>query len=174
MARHLPAVLLLSIALGCNAGPSPVRDAGDDRPNRVDSHAAVCPSADAGPDRVDFAQIQQIFSDNCIICHAGGSPLNLTVGMSWDNLVGQAAPAPDSCGGTLVVPGDPAGSYLYVKLASPTPCYGSQMPLGEFISEPLPSCVVALVAQWIEEGAPSSGPDGGTALPADAAVDAPR
>jgi len=164
MARQLPAVLLLSIVLGCSAGPSPAPDAGTDRPNPVDSRTAVCASADGGPDTVEFAQIQKIFSEKCIICHAGGSPLNLTAGMSWNDLVGQAAPAPDSCGGTLVVPGDPNDSYLYVKLASPTPCYGSQMPLGEFVSEPLPSCVVAMVGRWIEEGAPSSGADGGTAL----------
>jgi hypothetical protein len=173
MARRSAIVFLLSVALGCNAGPSPARDAGADHPNPVDPRAAVCSSADGGSDAVAFAQIQQIFSDSCIFCHAAGSPLNLTVGMSRDDLVGQAASPPDSCGGTLVVPGDPTGSYLYVKLASPTPCYGSQMPLGEFSADPLPSCVVAMVGRWIAEGAPSQA-DAGAALPADAAVDASR
>jgi hypothetical protein len=174
MARRSAIVFLLPIVLGCNAQPAPAGDAGADRPNPIDPRAAVCSSADGGADAVDFAQIQQIFSDNCIFCHAGGSPLNLTVGMSWDYLVGQPAPPPDSCGGTLVVPGDPIDSYLYVKLASPTPCYGAQMPLGEFFPDPLPSCVVAMVGRWIQEGAPSSTPDGGADSAADAAVDAPR
>ena len=174
MARRSAIVFLSSAVLGCSARPSPVGDGGADRPKPIDAGAAVCSSADGGSDRVAFAQIQRIFTDNCIFCHAAGSPLNLTAGLSWSDLVGQAAPPPDSCGGTLVVPGDPTDSYLYVKLASPTPCYGSQMPLGEFFSEPLPGCVVAMVGRWIAEGAPSDGADAGAALPADAAVDAPR
>jgi hypothetical protein len=174
MARRSPIVFLLSIVLGCNARPPPVGDAGTDRPPSVDPRAAICANADGGPDAVDFAQIQQIFSDNCIFCHAAGSAFNLTVGLSWDSVVGQPALPPESCGGTLVVPGDPLDSYLYVKLASPTPCYGAQMPLGEFFSDPLPSCVVAMVGRWIEGGAPSSTPDGGVDSGADVAVDAPR
>jgi hypothetical protein len=174
MARRSAIVLLSSVVLGCNARSSPAEDGGVDRPKAIDARAAVCSSADGGSDVVAFAQIQQIFTDNCIFCHAAGSPLNLTAGLSWNDLVGQAAPPPDSCGGTLVVPGDPTDSYLYVKLSSPMPCYGSQMPLGEFFAEPLPSCVVAMVGRWIEEGAPSDRADGGAVLPADAAVDAPR
>jgi hypothetical protein len=172
MTRRSPIVFLLSVVLGCNARPSPAGDAGADRPSPIEPR--ICSGADGGSDRVDFAQIQQIFSDDCIVCHAAGAQLNLTVGLSWNDLVGQAAPPPESCGGTLVVPGDPTDSYLYVKLASPTPCYGAQMPLGEFFAEPLPSCVVAMVGRWIAEGAPSDGADAGAALPADAAVDAPR
>src|SRR5580704_16033490 len=172
MARRSPSVFLLSIVLGCDARPSPAGDGGVDRPKPIE--AGICSGADGGSDTVAFAQIQQIFSDNCVLCHAAGAPLDLTVGEAWDDLVGQAAPPPDSCGGTLVVPGDPTDSYLYVKLASPTPCYGAQMPLGEFFSEPLPSCVVAMVGRWIEEGAPPDGADAGAALPSDAALDAPR
>jgi hypothetical protein len=167
-------VFLSWVVLGCNARPSSVDDGGAGRAKAIDARAAVCSSADGGSAVVAFAQIQQIFTDNCVLCHAAGSPLNLTASLSWNGLVGQAAPPPDSCGGTLVVPGDPSDSYLYVKLTSPTPCYGSQMPLGEFFAEPLPSCVVAMVGRWIEEGAPSDQADAGTVLPADAAVDAPR
>jgi hypothetical protein len=61
----------------------------------------------------------------------------------------------------LVVPGKPDESYLYQKLSSPTPCSGSQMPLGEFVSDPLPDCVVAIVRAWISEGAPGPAVDAG-------------
>lgn len=120
-----------------------------------------------------FSRIQRIFDDDCVICHGSEAALDLADGLSWQDLVGQAAPSPDSCGGTLVVPGDPGASYLYQKLASSTPCYGAQMPLGEFFADPLPSCVVALVGQWILEGAPAANADGGTADRADADTDGP-
>lgn len=72
-----------------------------------------------------------------------------------------ACPRPDACGGILVAPGDPTGSYLYQKLSSATPSYGAQMPLGEFFSNPLPACVIAMVNRWIAEGAPGPAADGG-------------
>ncbi|HXI58610.1 MAG TPA: hypothetical protein VNO55_21225, partial [Polyangia bacterium] len=80
--------------------------------------------------------------------------VNLSTGESWNNLVQKVAPAPDSCGGVLVVPGAASSSYLFQKLTNAVPCYGQQMPLGEFASLPLPACVVAIVREWIQEGAP--------------------
>jgi hypothetical protein len=88
--------------------------------------------------------------------------VNLEPGVSWSNLVQKPSPAPDACGGILVVPGIPGSSYLFQKLSSATPCYGAQMPLGEFASEPLPDCVVAIVGAWIAEGAPGDPSDAGT------------
>jgi hypothetical protein len=168
MLRRTCSVLLLSLAWGCSSQQSshPV-DAGAELPPPTDPRAAIC--ADAGADAITFARVQRIFDDNCITCHTYGAPLNLLAGQSWRNLVGQAAPSPDSCGGILVAPGDLAGSYLYQKLVSSTPCYGAQMPLGDFFADPLPSCVVAMVGQWIQEGAPASNGDGGAQ--ADAAAD---
>jgi MYXO-CTERM domain-containing protein len=167
--RRTCAVLLLSLASSCSSQPSRAVDAGADRALATDLPAAIC--ADAGDETITFARIQQIFDDNCVTCHGYGPPLNLAAGQSWNGLVGQSAPSPDSCGGTLVVPGDPADSYLYEKLVSSTPCYGAQMPLGDFFAEPLPSCVVAMVGQWIRQGAPSSDDDAGTGTQADAAAD---
>jgi hypothetical protein len=37
-----------------------------------------------------------------------------------------------------------------------------QMPIGEFASNPLPDCVVAIVRAWIAEGAPGPASDAGT------------
>jgi len=172
MLRRTDSTLLLSLVLSCGAQPSRPVDAGAaDRALPTDPRAAVCADADA--DSIAFTRVQQIFDFNCLSCHGYGAPLNLVAGQSWKDLVGQPAPSPDSCGGTLVAPGDPASSYLYEKLASSAPCYGAQMPLGEFFANPLPSCVVAIVGQWIQEGAPSSNEDGGTGPRADAATDGP-
>jgi len=72
------------------------------------------------------------------------------------NLVNHAAPAAESCGGILVVPGNPDASYLYQKLSNPKPCAGERMPRTEFGSQPLPDCVVMLVHDWIVGGASKS------------------
>lgn len=172
MLRRTDSTLLLSLVLSCGAQPSRPVDAGAaDRALPTDPRASVCADADA--DSIAFTRVQQIFDFNCLSCHGYGAPLNLVAGQSWKDLVGQPAPSPDSCGGTLVALGDPASSYLYEKLASSAPCYGARMPLGEFFANPLPSCVVAIVGQWIQEGAPSSNEDGGTGPRADAATDGP-
>jgi hypothetical protein len=75
-------------------------------------------------------------------------------GHAYAAIVGQPAPADEACGGTLVVPGSPDSSYLYQKLASPTPCAGSQMPRGDFGPQPLAGCELDLVRGWIVAGAP--------------------
>jgi hypothetical protein len=106
-----------------------------------------------------YAVIQQIFDDNCTSCHAGEAALDLSAGHSWANIVGQASPSLESCGGILVAPGDPDGSYLYQKLTNDHPCAGSRMPRGDIQAYPLPACVTDLVRSWIAGGA--AGPDGG-------------
>jgi hypothetical protein len=112
---------------------------------------------------ISFDVIQKVFTEHCTSCHssevdaavAGAADLDLSAGHAWMNLVGQPAPAAESCGGTLVVPGDPAGSYLYQKLTSDRPCSGERMPRGD-AALPLPDCVLSLVRAWIVEGANAS------------------
>ena len=88
----------------------------------ADPRADVC--ADPGAAAPPFALVQRIFNENCTTCHSGAGPMvSLSAGMSWASLVQQPAPAPESCGGMLVVPGHPESSYLYEKLSSPTPCW---------------------------------------------------
>ncbi len=131
-----------------------------DRPAESDPRAAICSTVDAGA-AVAYAVVQKIFDDDCVTCHTVGADLVLEDGVSWGNLVGHPAPAAEACGGTLVVPGDPGASYLYQKLTEPSPCSGAQMPRGEFFSDPLPACVLAIIEAWIAEGAPGTAPDGG-------------
>lgn len=155
-------MLALAVA-GCSAGSQravqPDATSQADRPAVADPRAAICARVDAGA-QVSYAIVQAIFDDQCVTCHTPGADLVLQDNVSWNNLVGRAAPPAEACGGTLVVPGDPAASYLFQKLASKSPCSGLQMPRGELGSEPLPACVVDLISSWIQEGAP--GPvDGG-------------
>jgi hypothetical protein len=119
----------------------------------------LCASAaDAGVTTAPpFALVQAIFDRSCVSCHSAGADLVLSDGVAWSNLVGHPAPPLESCGGTLVVPGEPDASYLYQKLANDHPCAGVRMPRGEFGSEPLADCVTALVRAWIAEGAPGPG-----------------
>ena len=105
--------------------------------------------------------MQKIFGSICTECHIAGVELDLAPSVSYANLVGVTAPSyanpptDESCGGVLVVPGNPASSYLYQKLTT-TPCAGSEMPVTELgISVPLPACEQTLVHDWIEAGAPN-------------------
>jgi hypothetical protein len=164
-------VLAASAALvACSgAAGSPARDAQADvsaevpAVDRQDPRAAICASADAAglTAAPPFDLIQQIFDDNCVSCHSPGADVDLSPGVAWSNLVGRAAPSTESCGGTLVVPGDAAASYLYQKLSRAQPCSGARMPRTEFASDPLPDCVTALVQNWIATGAPGPAQDGG-------------
>lgn len=109
------------------------------------------------------ADIQPIFNDNCIICHAGGGApqgLDLHAQFSYNNLVGVESKevAPD----LRVNPGisDPCegGSYLVEKisgclLGSGIPRVGVRMPLGgPFLSED----EILLIMEWIDLGAPNN------------------
>jgi hypothetical protein len=65
-------------------------------------------------------------------------------------------PADETCGGTRVVPGDPATSYLVQKLTQATPCDGLRMPrpfeIGPGI--PLTADQISTITAWIAAGAP--------------------
>lgn len=121
---------------------------------------AAMPAAPADATReapIDVTEIQKLFDQNCVSCHLAGSGLDLTDGQSYANLVGHPAPASESCGGVLVVPGSPDTSYLYLKLSNPHPCVGLQMPRTDIYSIPLPQCLQQLVRDWITAGASPEG-----------------
>lgn len=139
-----------ALVFGCAAGGRGAPDATPDL-QVSDPRSALCEDPDGGPP--SFALIQRLFTDDCVSCHTVGSDLDLSMGHAWANLVGRPAPPTESCGGTLVVPGDPDHSYLAVKLSSPSPCFGEQMPRTDFGSDPLPDCLVADVRAWIAAGA---------------------
>ena len=109
-----------------------------------------------GPLTADFASIQShVFTPICSVCHVGASApqgLRLDANNSYHLLVG--VPSTEVPGILRVKPGDPANSYIIQKLQG-TAAVGAQMPFGE---APLPASTIAVIAQWITEGAMPAAP----------------
>lgn len=108
---------------------------------------------DAGPTApppatVSFAgDVQPIFDGSCVACHgpSGNAGLDLRPGVSHGNLVGaQATQSPLA----RVEPGEPAASWLYLKLTGQHDV-GTAMPPGD----PLAGARLDLIRTWIDEGA---------------------
>lgn len=147
-------VLALAVALfaaSCSTTP-PRAPAPDLAP------AEPCVVGDGGPPPTLAAIQATIFDPVCSGCHDATAAVDLTAGRAYGSLVGRAATTmervDESCGGTLVVPGDPTRSYLVAKLTQTQPCAGEQMPRGEFGAEPLPDCRIDQIRRWILAGAP--------------------
>jgi len=161
----IAAAAVLADCGGAQATPDAHPDVRSDLQSveQVDPRAAICATADAAgvASSPPFEVVQQIFDGNCVVCHSPGADVDLSPGVSWGNLVNRPPPATEACGGTLVIPGDAAMSYLYQKISLDQPCSGFRMPRTEFASDPLPDCVIALVANWIASGAPGPATDGG-------------
>jgi hypothetical protein len=144
--------VVLVLATACASPATAKRDAATNA-DWSDPRAAICSTtSDDGSSAVAFSVVQQIFGAECRSCHSVGAVLDLSPDVAWTNLVNHTETA-ETCGGILVVPGDPDASYLYQKLSSNAPCTGERMPRGEFGPDPLPDCVVALVRDWIAAGA---------------------
>lgn len=121
--------------------------------------AGEAPAPDAGPP--DWARVQAIFAPRCNFstCHGGvAGSLTLTGPGAYAALVG--APSFQVPRVPRVTPGDPANSYLMIKLegrmpsvpecaAAPRTC-GDPMPQGEAA---LPAELLAEVRAWIAAGA---------------------
>jgi mono/diheme cytochrome c family protein len=103
---------------------------------------------------------QQILNPACVACHtdegrvpAGAAPgLNLKTGVSIANLVN--AGSTGKPGSVRVIPGNPSGSYLIQKLEGAPDIVGLRMPRN---GPPyLTTEQVALIRQWIQNGAPNN------------------
>jgi hypothetical protein len=97
---------------------------------------------------------EKVFTPSCAAfssCHATNGPAkcDLTSSRSFATLVGRSAVVNPSR--TLVVPGDPEGSFLVAKLRGHLETAdGDPMPLR---NPPLPEEVIQAIEQWIAEGA---------------------
>jgi hypothetical protein len=91
-----------------------------------------------------------VFTPICTACHVGASApqgLRLDEGNSYNLLVGIASTEVPSL--QRVQPGDPDNSYIIQKLEGHA-AVGAQMPLG---GPPLPEATIAVIRQWITDGA---------------------
>ncbi|MGB8692276.1 MAG: hypothetical protein WCD08_02055 [Steroidobacteraceae bacterium] len=103
----------------------------------------------------DFDSIQRnVFTPICTTCHAGSNApqgLHLDAANSYSQLVGVASVEVPAL--LRVKPGDPGSSYIVQKLEGHA-AVGAQMPFG---GPPLPTATIAVIRQWISDGAlPSS------------------
>lgn len=98
---------------------------------------ALAPPETGAPTEAD---VQAILAD-CTMCHdASDDVLNLEAAPS--SMIGKAS----SIGTPLVVPGNPGGSYLYMKLVGAEGIEGESMPMGD---DPLPVEKLTAVRDWI-------------------------
>jgi hypothetical protein len=164
---------------GIDSGPAEERDAGtpEDAGAGVDSGPedagamttgdagmvtgdAGMMTADAGPcgSHPRFAPVCALFLMRCAGCHTGGAAMG---GLAMGNnavsmhaaLVGPDRRIAGACRGPneLVTPGNPAQSFLYLKVTGMQgPGCGAAMPLG---TSGLPRDGAELVRTWIAEGA---------------------
>jgi len=106
-----------------------------------------------GPFTADFQSIQDnVFTPICSPCHSGANAprgLMLDATHSYNLLVG--VPSVEVPSLDRVKAGDPASSYIILKLQGSPGIVGSQMPLGE---TPLPQATIDVIRQWITNGAP--------------------
>lgn len=97
-------------------------------------------------------EVQPIFNASCAsaACHGNQAGLTLTAGVSYAEIVN--VPATQSAL-LRVAPGDPAQSFLYLKITGCTPpaCVGDRMPRG---AAPLPAAQIETIREWIAGGAP--------------------
>jgi hypothetical protein len=156
--RSLIGIVVLSS--GCGQGGAMIADGGGRDTAVTGDDGGDASIAEAGSG--DFADVLAIFAQRCTTCHdatrTGGLPtypaLSLTAADAYAALVGQ--PADETCGGTLVVPGDPGSSYLVKKLTQDPPCDGMHMPrpFEVIMAPPLTAAQLATIANWIAAGAP--------------------
>jgi hypothetical protein len=93
--------------------------------------------------------IQNIFDVNCQQCHQNGGAaggLNLDLANSYNNLLTAVGPNP-----ARVIPNNPLGSVLFLKVNCDSPGAGTRMPQG---ADPLSLAQQALLFDWIRLGAP--------------------
>jgi hypothetical protein len=101
----------------------------------------------------DFpADVQPIFNNRCTACHSGASAqmgLDLAEGSAHAALVG--VDSAEQPGTPLVAAGDPAGSFLMMKVGA-NPPVGARMPIGGELS----AAEIGTLTAWIAAGAPAS------------------
>jgi glucose/arabinose dehydrogenase len=96
---------------------------------------------------VAFANVQEIFNNNCARCHQGATApggMVLLAGQAYGNIVNVTSTEYPQW--KRVQPGDRASSWLYTKITTVTPPVGSKM-------ASLSADEIELIGKWIDQGA---------------------
>ena len=108
----------------------------------------------AVPPEPSFSKdVQPIFDKGCVDCHGAKkakAKLDLSAGTALKNLVN--VPSEQVPATLRVKPGDPEGSYLWLKLDHRAK-EGAGMPKGFFGASKLPQEELDLIKAWIASGA---------------------
>lgn len=118
----------------------------------------VCPPGQANPNAtISYANdiLPLFLREGCLAaeCHGGGFPASGYDLRSYETSFGQGIEA-RIFGLCDIVPGDPDSSYLIEKIG-PSPRFGERMPN---MRPPLEEEDIALIREWILEGAPDDRP----------------
>ncbi|WP_161966145.1 hypothetical protein [Steroidobacter cummioxidans] len=127
----------------------------------LDENGRPVTESGGGTLQPNFQSIQDnVFTPVCTVCHAGAAaPLGLRLdeGSSYALLVNASSVEVPSL--HRVEPGNPDSSYLIQKLEG-IAAVGGRMPLNQ---PPLPQETIAVIRQWITDGAQNSTGVGGSA-----------
>jgi hypothetical protein len=158
------AVPLLLVATACTSGdpaqptpPEPDAARPSDAAPPVDANLPCFGCTDAGYPDIDasLGRKAQLQLDSCASnegCHGAQPGINLTyiAPNEFDQL--RNVPSIERPSLMRVLPGDPAQSYLYLKVVGDGGIDGGRMPLGAAFDPRIP----ALFFEWIEAGAPDA------------------
>jgi len=90
---------------------------------------------------VTFAQISEIFSQHCTMCHKGSdAPEGLQL-ETYDQVMSGGEHGP------VIVPGEPGKSELVLRIT------GESMPRMPFRQPPLPEDKIETISRWVQQGA---------------------
>jgi hypothetical protein len=151
--HKLLAALLAGVAAvaagGCSGNGAGLNSNGQP----IGSSGGGSSSGSTGPFTADLESIQEnVFTPICSPCHSGANAphgLMLDAAHSYNDLVG--VPSVEVPTFDRVKAGDPDNSYIILKLENSPLISGAQMPLME---TPLTPAVIAVIRQWITNGAP--------------------
>lgn len=114
------------------------------------------PGVNAGAPTV--SQVLAVFERNCADCH-GAPPAKADAGLRLHDTAALAEGIGDDPLVALIVPGNVEGSYLYERISYPAGD-GELMPPPDDGYERMADSEIALIAAWIEAGAPLDGAAG--------------
>jgi len=143
------------LALGCSASSTATQPSGQTSGDAaVDTGAAGCLLCDdASIDAAPVVHVKEIIDQVCGNpdgCHgAGAGNMSIFSGAEFDAMIGVASSEDPAL--LRVAPGDPAHSYVYLKLACDGGIFGACMPLTTGFDAP----TARLFHDWIEAGAPT-------------------
>lgn len=143
------AVALLAGAAACGGG--------DDDKSAAPATSTEPGGLDLGPvsdTPVAYSDVQKIFTSKCQGCHPiVNDAIDLSPEKSYSDIVG--VPAVEAPGLVRVVAGDPAASFLYLKMVGfpglgDIPAIGTRMPP---MAARLPESDLRVIRDWIAQGA---------------------